>query len=267
MSPEQARGKVGRFADRRLGVRVRALRDADAASARFAATMSPTRSSRSSAKTPTGRRFLRPRLASQPLLDAMPEERSEDNGSRSIGDARIHLDEVIEARPTRCFPRKRRRPGLIARVITSGRARSQRGAAVAALATWALTRPAPSNPALPVRFEIVPPQALPLSRRGVRTATSRFRPTGGTSSTSLVGPSATCRARASIGSRSIRFRASSMRIVPFFSPTANGSGIFEEDHAQAGRDHRRITGHGLRSPHRRRVERAGVVTATSCSPR
>ena len=55
MSPEQATGQAGRQARRHLGVRRRALRDADGQRARSKATTSPTRSRRSCARTSTGR--------------------------------------------------------------------------------------------------------------------------------------------------------------------------------------------------------------------
>ena len=59
MSPEQARGQAGRQAHRHLGVRLRALRDADRARRRSRATRSRTRSRRSSSASRTGRRCRR----------------------------------------------------------------------------------------------------------------------------------------------------------------------------------------------------------------
>ena len=55
MSPEQAKGRAGRQAQRHLGVRLRALRDAHRHGARSTARTSATRSRRSCAASPTGR--------------------------------------------------------------------------------------------------------------------------------------------------------------------------------------------------------------------
>jgi serine/threonine-protein kinase len=84
---------------------------------------------------------------------------------QSIGDARIHLDEVIGGTSDSLLSSGATTTRSDRRVIPLVAALAC-GAAVAALATWALTRPAIQNPALPVRFEIVPPQALPLSSGG-----------------------------------------------------------------------------------------------------
>ena len=77
---------------------------------------------------------------------------------QAIGDARIQIDELIsgtsdEATATRAAAMPSRRPtsGAIAALVVV--------ASIAAMATWALTRPAPPAPLLPSRFEIVPPSA------------------------------------------------------------------------------------------------------------
>ena len=81
---------------------------------------------------------------------------------QAIGDARIQIEELISGtadeamatRATAAMPSRRAAPGVIAALAV--------GAALAALATWALTRPMPTVPLTPSRFEIVPPatQAL-----------------------------------------------------------------------------------------------------------
>ena len=88
----------GRQADRHLGVRLRAVRDADRAGRRFAARPPPTRSPRSSNTSPTGallpadtppgiRRLL------QRCLEKDPKRRLRD-----IGDARLEIEEATQRR-------------------------------------------------------------------------------------------------------------------------------------------------------------------------
>ena len=78
MSPEQARGKSGRQADRHLGVRLRPLRDADAAGGSSPARRSRTCSRRSSRASSTGggcpRRRRRACGDAAPLPRAQSEE-------------------------------------------------------------------------------------------------------------------------------------------------------------------------------------------------
>ena len=96
MSPEQARGQAGRQADRHLGVRLRALRDADGPSAvRRRHDLGHHRREFSSASR-TGRRCRLQTPASrvtrvlQRCLDKDPKRRLHD-----IADARIEIDDVL----------------------------------------------------------------------------------------------------------------------------------------------------------------------------
>ena len=80
---------------------------------------------------------------------------------QAIGDARIQIDELIsgtseDVLATRAaIPSRRATPGAIAALAV--------GAAIAAVATWALTKPAPPAPQQLSRFEIVPPPAQSLN--------------------------------------------------------------------------------------------------------
>jgi len=85
---------------------------------------------------------------------------------QAIGDARIQIDELMsgtaeEVATTRA-PVARLSRGVAAVAIAA----LVGGALISALATWALTRPAPKAPTLPSRFSIVPPRAQALTIQG-----------------------------------------------------------------------------------------------------
>ena len=96
MSPEQARGQAGRQAHRHLGVRLRALRDADRARAVRRRDRVGHRSRRSSSASRTGRAAADGTRADPPAtaprLAKDPKQRLRD-----IGDARIEIDGIDDA--------------------------------------------------------------------------------------------------------------------------------------------------------------------------
>jgi serine/threonine-protein kinase len=162
MAPEQARGRI---VDRRADVwafgcvlyemlaGTRAFRGEDVTETIVAVlSQEPDWLALPAAAAP-----LRPLLVR--CLKKDPKQRAQ-----AIGDVRVQLDEllapasgpsIVHAAPI--APASPRRLALAIAGLAAA-------AAIGALATWLLTRPAAQAPAVPARFEIVPPAAHPLER-------------------------------------------------------------------------------------------------------
>ena len=81
---------------------------------------------------------------------------------QAIGDARVQIEDLLAGVPD--DDRVATRPAVPRRrMIAAASVVFVAGAVVAALSTWALTRPAPAK-LQPMRFAIVPPAAQPLQR-------------------------------------------------------------------------------------------------------
>ena len=97
MAPEQAKGKTGRQARRHLGVRLRALRDADRPARRSKATTSPTRSPPCSKRDPDWTALA---SATPPSIRGSLRRCLEKDRKRrldSAADARLEIEEAIIA--------------------------------------------------------------------------------------------------------------------------------------------------------------------------
>ena len=111
MSPEQARGAGGRQAHRHLGVRLRALRDADRAARAFARRRrSPTRSPPILEREPDWEALPpRPRRSDSRAAAAMPRRRTRGGAcaTSAMRDSRSTTSHTIPAPPTIAVSRGR----------------------------------------------------------------------------------------------------------------------------------------------------------------
>ena len=166
MSPEQARGKAADGRVGHLGVRLRAVRDADrrrAVRRRHGAEILEPRADdgsgldgAASRSPPPVRRLLRRCLRKGPAQRL-----------RDIGDARLELDEAGDGSPQAAAgapPRAARGvPWIVAAAM----------AAVAAVAIWTATRKTPAPAATPMRVAVTLPQGTTVSlSRGPAVALS-----------------------------------------------------------------------------------------------
>jgi hypothetical protein len=85
---------------------------------------------------------------------------------QAIGDARIHVEELLAAPPADGARADVPAPGARRRMAMALGAGAAAGAALAALATWIALRPAPPAPVTPTRVEIAVPAAQPLAIHG-----------------------------------------------------------------------------------------------------
>ncbi len=158
------RGQSRRQARRHLGVRVRAVRDADGRARVPGDDVTDTIVAVVS-KEPDWQALPAAASGVRPLLAPVPEEGRE---AAAAGDRRrAHPDRRVDQRHLggrggAAVRLRRRRPAA------SHRWRSRRWPAPQRLPRWRrgrLTRPAPPAPLLPSRFEIVPPPAQSLASR------------------------------------------------------------------------------------------------------
>jgi serine/threonine-protein kinase len=164
MSPEQARGKA---VDARADVwafgcvlyemltGARAFRGDDATDT-IVAVLSQEPDWR---RLPAAAAQVRPLVAR--CLNKDPRQRLQ-----AIGDARIQIEELLAGGPEQTASSEGLAPASARSVVLVAGAAMAGGAVMAALATFLVTRPAPSPRPLPVRFEIVPSPAHALSVDG-----------------------------------------------------------------------------------------------------
>ena len=137
MSPEQARGQAGRQAHRHLGVRLRAVRNADRARCAFAGeTVSDTIATilerEPDWSVPAARRHP---TADATAAAALPREGSASSACSDIGDVRIEIDAIDEVLPgVAVKTRQARAPWIVAGALALG---------LAGMAAWNFRPPAP----------------------------------------------------------------------------------------------------------------------------
>ena len=160
--------QAGRQARRHLGVRVRALRDADRPPrVRGRRRVRHARGGSESA-SPTGARCRPRRRRRSAGCCAAVSQRTAKRRLRDIGDARLEIDERARAEPQPASAQRRRRRGDASARLVVGLALVV-ALAAAALCVWALRPTSPRRPRCASRS--------PRRRRPIRCRW-RFRPTG-----------------------------------------------------------------------------------------
>ena len=163
-------------ADRHLGVRVRALRDADGQESVRWRARSPTRSPGFSSASPSGPRCRRRRPDRSGTCSTLPAQGSGER-LRDIADARIEIDECdLSAASTEQTAGDRAARVRAARLTwTAAILGLITVASVATVAVLLLKRPASPSTAIsmdPVALTIVPPSGATFGNRLVRFAVS-----------------------------------------------------------------------------------------------
>ena len=266
MAPEQAKGRAGGQAERHLGVRRRAVRDADGTAAVRRRDVSDT---------------LAAVLKSEPDWNALPADvpphirmliqrcLAKDRRQR-VADISVALFVMTEAAVAarRCAPADRAshaaQPPLWRRLVMPTAAAIVVGAAVGT-AVWLATRP---TAARVTRFALSPTGAAALSV-DQSTSTSRSRRTARTSSTrgrNQRQRSSSC--AHSISSSRRRSLDSATPRAPFFSPDGQWIGFVDRcpRRAQESGDHRR-TGPPSLPPRQCKPRRQRGATTTASSLR